>query len=159
MILKLPAELQRKIMTNLPARYLKMTHHTCKELKSLELTRLLTGWYLECLTSLDQYISYNRRIEYNRMDKRKGSIYCMYEMIEHLNRMVGDYTVWDMYDTLLHDFKYVLTRRIFENPERGVFDPAINKTLEKKILRLGNIKRFRYIREILKSKTLRALIL
>ena len=176
MILRLPAELQRKIITRLPASKLKIAHHTCKELKELELTKLLTGWYLECLVGIDNYISYKRRKLYNDMNKKKGFLFCIYEMLESINKMVGDYTHWDAYDTLRRDYKYILTRTLLRGINNNmvvmpnvnnhtnstlfddVYDTALDKNLEKKILRMNNIKRFRYIKEILKSTTLRALI-
>ena len=169
MILRLPAELQRKIITFLPAKKLKLIHHTCKELKELKLTTLLIGWYLECLTGLDCYISYKRRVLFNQMNKKKGFLYCIYEMLESINKMIGDYTEWDSYDTLRHDYKYVLARIVLRdlnnstsnflpNTISNIYDTGLNKNLEKKILRLNNIKRIRYIKNILDSNTLRALL-
>ena len=90
MILSLPNELQRMIINKLPIKSLKNINQTCKEIKELKLTKMLTGWYLECLTGTEE-ISYQRRRIYHEMDRKKGPIYCMYEMMEHLSKMNGDY--------------------------------------------------------------------
>ena len=155
MILSLPNELQRMIINRLPIKSLKNINQTVKEIKELKLTKMLTGWYLECLTGTEGEISYQRRRIYHEMDRKKGPIYCMYEMMEHLSKMNGDYTVWDTYDTLRHDYQHMLKRRIVLND--NIFDIGLNKSVEKRILKLQNISRYYYIREILSSKLLRAL--
>ena len=61
----------------------------------------------------------------------------------------------DTYDTLRHDYQHMLKRRIVLND--NIFDIGLNKSVEKRILKLQNISRYYYIREILSSKLLRAL--
>ena len=153
-ILVLPEEILRKIICILPITLFMMMNKSCTRLYNLKLNKLLIPWGIEGICKKDETLSPHTRRRYARMDKQRGELFCMYDLISQIAIIIGDFTVWDNFDVNLHDFIYLLiTSR--ETPFHNLSSPLRYK--ERTRLKLDSIPSV-FHRDIMKSMTLRALL-
>ena len=152
---KLPDEILRKIICMLPIDSFINIAQINKKITNLRLPHLLIPWGIEgiCYRN-DEAISPLVRHRYAKFNRKRGPLYTMYDTRAQLARIIGDFCIWDRYDTNRHDFIYRMLRAAaipwyslddslhLQERSRLVFD-KIPKT---------------YHREIMKSMTLRALL-
>ena len=156
MLSNLPNELIRKIMTSLPIDPFIIVVKSCKRINHMNLHRLLLGWALEGICSKDEDLSYEMRQKYITMDRKRGTLYCMYDLIRQIAILIGDNCSWDNYDTHQHDFIYLLLCEV--NKPWYLYTTGTAYEKERRRLNDLNIP-VHYHRRIMKSLQLRALLL
>jgi len=151
---KLPEELLRKIICMLPINSFIHISLINKKINSLHLLHLLIPWGIDGICSRNDEPSPILLHRYAKFNRKRGPLYTMYDTRAQLARIIGDFCIWDRYDTNRHDFIYLMLRAAaipwysmddslhLQERSRLVFD-KIPKT---------------YHREIMKSMTLRALL-
>lgn len=152
---KLPDEILRKIICMLPIASFIYICLINKRINGLDLLHLLIPWGIEgiCYRN-EEAISPRARHRYAKFNKRRGSLYTMYDTIAQLARVIGDFCAWDQHDTNQHDFIYLMLRAV-DKPWYSMVDPL--HLQERSRLVLDKIPK-RYHRDIMKSMTLRALL-
>lgn len=156
MLSNLPDELIRKIMTSLPMHHFILIVKSCKHINHMQLHRLLLGWGLEGICGKNDELSGRMRRKYIEMDRKRGPLYCMYDLIQQIAILIGDNCSWDSYDTNNHDFIYRLLCEVnkpwYLYTRGGAYDK------ERKRLYDNNIP-VQYHKSIMQSLLLRALLL
>lgn len=149
----LPDEIIRMIINKLPEDKLVYTNLTCQSIYRLKLSSLLLGWYLESTLPINYTSSRQQIIRGNIIDRKKGPLYCMYDMIYNLSKLIGDVCIWDKWDVIQKDILYRLL--VLAHDKEYLLN--MGKQNERKILISRNIPDY-YISKIMNSLSLRALL-
>jgi hypothetical protein len=153
-ILLLPDEILRKIICILPINLFMMVNTSCSQLYYLKLNKLLLPWGIEGICTKDETLSPYTRRRYARMDRQRGVLYCMYDLIGQLAIIIGDCARWDQYNVNQHDYVYLMLRAS-QNQWYSITTPL--RINERARLKLDSIPPV-FHRDIMKSWTLRALL-
>ena len=95
-LLELPTEIIRKIITTLDTDHFKLFNTINQNIISLGLNKLLLPWKIEGYYSINKTITYSERINfYNNYVYGTPFRDTIYEMIVELNKIIGDYTMYD----------------------------------------------------------------
>lgn len=95
-ILELPNEIIRKIITKLDIDHFKLFNIINKDILSLGLNKLLLPWKIEGYFPINKTVPYSQRLHfYNNYIYGTPFNDNIYEIIVELNRIIGDYTIYD----------------------------------------------------------------
>ena len=133
-ILELPNEIIRKIITKLDTEHFKLFNTINKDIISFGLNKLLLPWKIEGYFPIDKTVPYSQRLHfYNNYVYGTPFSDNIYEIIVELNRIVGDYTIYD------HNYRNT------HNSERKLYNTLHN---------IRGIKYNRYIKNNIRVKAL-----
>jgi len=149
-----PSELLRKIICECDIDTFIIINKSCRMIYSLHLMRLLIPWGIEGICTKYDSLSMNTRKRYAAFDRKRGPLYCMYDLIVQLSQIIGDVVIWDYHEVNQHDFVYLLLQQS-EKPWYSIVNPI--KIRERSRLYFEKIP-IQYHKDIMKSLSLRALI-
>ena len=152
--INLPVEILRKIICYCDINTFIKINKSCRMIYSFHLMRLLIPWGIEGLCSKSGSLSMNARKRYAIFDRKRGPLYCMYDLIVQLSLIIGDVVIWDYHEVNQHDFVYLLLQQS-EKPWYSIVNPI--KIRERSRLYFEKIP-IQYHKDIMKSLSLRALI-
>ena len=126
-ILELPNEIIRKIITKLDIDHFKLFNTINRDIISFGLNKLLLPWKIEGYFPINKIVPYSQRLDfYNNYVCGTPFSDNMNEIIIELNRIVGDYTIYDhnysnthmcerkLYNTL-HNIRGITYNRYIKN--------------------------------------------
>ena len=141
-------------MIKLPIDQFIICSNACKTMNRMQMHRLLIGWGIEGICCKNDTISLYNRKKYLEVDRRRGPLYCMFDYTEQLAKIIGDYTIWDHYETQYHDFVYHLLKKL----EKPWFTKFPLHQSEYRRLKYNSIPQHYHVR-IINSIQLKALLL
>lgn len=117
----LPDELNRKILSQLQPKHIKIINPTCKDISRLKFNRLIIPWVLEnCYNMNNINVSIDDH-KYICTFPFERNIDILYDYIESLNIIIGDFCKWDYWtinskqnDTYYHIYTPYLERKMFK---------------------------------------------
>ena len=109
--------------------------------------------YLESTLPVNYTTPRQQIINGNRIDRNKGPLYCMYDMIYNLSKFIGDKCKWDEWNVYNRDILYKLMVMAYNKN----YLLHLGKSNERDMLKARNIPDY-YISRIMNSLSLRALL-
>ena len=126
-ILELPNEIIRKIITKLDIDHFKLFNTINRYIISFGLNKLLLPWKIEGYYPINKCITYSERLHfYNNYVYGTPFSDNIYGIIVELNKIIGDYTIYDnnyrntheserkLYNTL-HNIRVITYNRYIKN--------------------------------------------